>query len=1016
MTIGKVIRLADALKPNAIDNELKYQYITEVEGLVQTEVMLLSSEDIITYDPERDGENTKLLVKPPHDKLYIAYLAAMIDFANGEYDRYANTIEQFNAYYREYHRWYFSRFHPADGKAISEGYYLSAYAIAVKHGYEGSEEEFAAAQLGKTPELRYNADVLEWKYTDEGDDAWRELIDVGGIEDAKTAAVNAALTAGEQAGIAQEYSAAAKEYAEQAKESSTLGMTAAKVGDYAKVAEVDENGVPTRFEAAEGSGGSFVVTLTKTDSVYSGDKTFAEIGTALENGLTIIVRYGYFVYNLVIKSADVAYFALASTFVQGTAVFMISCTKDDIWSAAETFVEQTANRVTEVTSASTDTEYPSAKAAYTLAANSKTMIVKVTQGSTITADKTFSEISNAINSGRLVAVLYNNYVMTPISYYNSSTQEISFAALSPATGYTLLKKLKCTSANEWTYSEYSLEHRNNLVTSIGAGSGNTQYPSAKAVYDAIEAAKPDIVTPTEESTDTQAASAKAVWNMIGAGGSGGSGKAALDTFMDNTDIDYLYDESTGAYYTVIRVYKQKLDGSYQYPFVYAPNGAGAGDKSTYDMTVVDGWLLAINSGIFNTSTIKPDGIVIQNGTVVQNASSATYSQCKPLTIDSNGDLSYAAYDVDAAELVDAGIVSAVCGFMPIVVDYAAVDSSEWNSVSHYTQNAQRQIIGQWGNGDYAIITCEGRGYHNSDGWTIAEAQAVCIRHGLKFAYNLDGGGSTETMLGHKPVNTIYENATGRVVPTFIVFSGATVPPAVDETGGSGGGETEVTLTGISATYTGGDVAVGTAVTELIGIVVTANYSDGSTATVTEYTLSGEIAEGENTVTVTYAGLTTTFTVVGVAESGFEPVTANATFLVHYGNVVSNTGISGNTSYSWHLTNINSRIAAVTTEPNINGQQTETVNDINYYPIPIPSGATKVIITCPGFIPGDRYYSYDANDRVYTDLFDPGWQVEGGVTRELDAEYEYMTVNFKDVVNSGYIPDGTDTSGFSIVFE
>lgn len=251
MTIGKVIRLADALKPNAIENELKYQYITEVEGLVQTEVMLLSSEDIITYDPERDGENTELLVKPPHDKLYIAYLAAMIDFANGEYDRYANTIEQFNAYYREYHRWYFSRFHPADGRAISEGYYLSAYAIAVKHGYEGSEEEFAAAQLGKIPELRYNADVLEWKYTDEGDDAWRALIDVGGIEDAKTAAVNAALTAGEQAGIAQGYSAAAKEYAEQAKVSSTLGMTAANVGDYAKVAEVDENGVPTRFEAAD---------------------------------------------------------------------------------------------------------------------------------------------------------------------------------------------------------------------------------------------------------------------------------------------------------------------------------------------------------------------------------------------------------------------------------------------------------------------------------------------------------------------------------------------------------------------------------------------------------------------------------------------------------------------------------------------------------------------------------------------------------------------------------------------
>ncbi len=47
-----------------------------------------------------------------------------------------------------------------------------------------------------------------------------------------------------------------------------------------------------------------------------------------------------------------------------------------------------------------------------------------------------------------------------------------------------------------------------------------QAADAKSVYDAIQAAKPDIVTPTEESTDTQAASAKAVWDMLGGGGSG----------------------------------------------------------------------------------------------------------------------------------------------------------------------------------------------------------------------------------------------------------------------------------------------------------------------------------------------------------------------------------------------------------------------------------------------------------------------------------------------------------------
>jgi lysophospholipase L1-like esterase len=77
-------------------------------------------------------------------------------------------------------------------------------------------------------------------------------------------------------------------------------------------------------------------------------------------------------------------------------------------------------------------------------------------------------------------------------------------------------------------------------------------------------------------------------------------------------------------------------------------------------------------------------------------------------------------------------------------------------------------------------------------------------------------------------------------------------------------DTEKTLTSISATYSGCSVTAGTAVNDLTDIVVTAHYSDGSSETVTGYTLSGTIAEGSNTVTVGYGGKTTTFTVIGEA--------------------------------------------------------------------------------------------------------------------------------------------------------
>ena len=79
----------------------------------------------------------------------------------------------------------------------------------------------------------------------------------------------------------------------------------------------------------------------------------------------------------------------------------------------------------------------------------------------------------------------------------------------------------------------------------------------------------------------------------------------------------------------------------------------------------------------------------------------------------------------------------------------------------------------------------------------------------------------------------------------------------------------VTLSSISATYSGGIVPAGTTLDQLIGITVTATYSDGSTATVSagDYTLSGTLTAGQdNTVTVTYQGKTETFTVTVAAES------------------------------------------------------------------------------------------------------------------------------------------------------
>lgn len=163
MKIRNVIRYVDAIKPNAFGDEVKVQWINEAEGYVQTDVMMLALSDVVQYDPEQHMD-AELLVKPPHDKLYAVYLCAMVDFANGEYDKYANTMQMYNEFLGEYIKWYTMNFRPADGRCVREGYYLSAYSIAVLHGFDGTEEEWLEHLKGAPGRSAYE-DAVAHGYT-----------------------------------------------------------------------------------------------------------------------------------------------------------------------------------------------------------------------------------------------------------------------------------------------------------------------------------------------------------------------------------------------------------------------------------------------------------------------------------------------------------------------------------------------------------------------------------------------------------------------------------------------------------------------------------------------------------------------------------------------------------------------------------------------------------------------------------------------------------------------------------
>lgn len=112
-TIQNVIDFVDEIKPNAFSNEVKTRWLNECEGLVQTEVFLFAPKEILVYRYEQH-KNTPLLVDPPHDKLYWTYLAAMVDFANGEYNKYQNSMQMFNSFFGEFMRWFATNYRPAE--------------------------------------------------------------------------------------------------------------------------------------------------------------------------------------------------------------------------------------------------------------------------------------------------------------------------------------------------------------------------------------------------------------------------------------------------------------------------------------------------------------------------------------------------------------------------------------------------------------------------------------------------------------------------------------------------------------------------------------------------------------------------------------------------------------------------------------------------------------------------------------------------------------------------------------
>lgn len=95
-------------------------------------------------------------------------------------------------------------------------------------------------------------------------------------------------------------------------------------------------------------------------------------------------------------------------------------------------------------------------------------------------ETTYDEVVEAKNAGKFVICIKDrltyhlSYVSEDLAYFTTIRGNVSYA--------TYINK----ATNKWTDALYSLEQLSNKVTSLSSASTDTQYPSAKAVYDFVQ--------------------------------------------------------------------------------------------------------------------------------------------------------------------------------------------------------------------------------------------------------------------------------------------------------------------------------------------------------------------------------------------------------------------------------------------------------------------------------------------------------------------------------------------------
>lgn len=119
MKIIEAIDRIDGLKHNTYSYNEKVAWLSRLDSMVKRLIIdTHEGGEEVTFEGYNDNTDilTELLVPAPFDEMYIRWLEAQIDYANGEYGKYNNSILMYQTAYDGYSNYYNRNHMPKSGK------------------------------------------------------------------------------------------------------------------------------------------------------------------------------------------------------------------------------------------------------------------------------------------------------------------------------------------------------------------------------------------------------------------------------------------------------------------------------------------------------------------------------------------------------------------------------------------------------------------------------------------------------------------------------------------------------------------------------------------------------------------------------------------------------------------------------------------------------------------------------------------------------------------------------------